>query len=182
MSMQTSLHASAHRVLVFVLAALCLPTLSACGDDEDFEVAATGPAKKAAAKGGDKLLEAAASADELAYTYDAVNKRDPFKTYFDELVLVESDADDLTDLQRVDLDSLRVVGVITGTATPMALVQDSAGKGYTVKIGTLIGKRFGQVKKIDRNEIVVQEEFRDFTGKRIPVYKPMVLVENGRAP
>ena len=52
-----------------------------------------------------------------------------------------------------------------------------AGRGHTVKIGTLIGKRFGQVKAIRRGEIVVQEEFRDFTGRRVTHLVPMKLPE-----
>jgi Tfp pilus assembly protein PilP len=127
-------------------------------------------------------------AEQLAYTYDAINRRDPYKTYFDELAVLQDtgtggDGDaNLTDLQRIELDKLKLVGVVTGTATPMGLVQDTTGRGYTVKIGTLIGKRFGQVKHIRRGEVVVQEEFRDFTGKRIPVFKPLKLETEPGAP
>ena len=66
------------------------------------------------------------------------------------------------------------------TKTPMAMVEDPAGRGHTVKIGTLVGKRLGQVKHIRRGEIVVQEEFRDFTGKRIPQLKELKLDEEQR--
>jgi type IV pilus assembly protein PilP len=177
MMMMPQRHARrATRALVLTASTLLLAaSLTACGDEED-----TGPVvvkKKVTEKKEDVAEDtgSAANAEELAYTYDPVNRRDPFKTYFDELVLVEADTANLTELQRLNLDALTLVGVVTGTATPMAMVQDGAGKGYTVKIGTLVGKRFGQVKQIRRDEIVVQEEFRDFTGKRIPVYKSLKL-------
>ena len=64
----------------------------------------------------------------------------------------------------------------------MALVEDPSGRGHTVKIGTLVGKRLGQVKHIRRGEMVVQEEFRDFTGKRIPQLKEMKLDDGTVAP
>lgn len=162
--------------------AACLAVTVGCGDDEEDAPVVV---KKAETKAEAEVAEAesATTAEEVAYTYDPVNRRDPFKTYFDELILVEADAANLTELQRVELDKLELVGVVTGTATPMAMVEDSTGRGYTVKIGTLIGKRFGQVKQIRRGEIVIQEEFRDFTGKRIPVYKSLKLnLEEGGSP
>lgn len=160
-------------------AALAIVPLTGCGgeEDESAPVAATPTLQPAAPAAPDPAAEAAGtgSADRLAYSYDAVNRRDPFKTYFDELVLEEQEQENLTELQRFELDKLKLVAVVVGTATPMAMVEDPSGKGHTVKIGTLVGKRFGQVKHIRRGEIVVQEEFRDFTGKRIPVLKPLKL-------
>ena len=103
-------------------------------------------------------------------------------TTVDELNTDEkTDTSKLTELQKVDLDKLKLVAVVVGTATPMAMVEDPAGKGHTLKIGTLVGKRLGQVKHIRRGEVVVQEEFRDFTGKRIPQLKELKLdVDNAR--
>lgn len=157
-------------------------TLTACGDDEEEAPPTLKPTKVEKPKETAEIKPKVKSTDELGYTYDAVNRRDPFKSYFDELLLVETEVENLTELQRFDLDKLKLVAVVVGTATPMAMVEDPSGKGHTVKIGTLIGKRFGQVKHIRRGEIVVQEEFRDFTGKRIPVYKPLVLEEEAPNP
>ena len=146
---------------------LLAAVLAACGDDEASDNAATptGPGDAAAA-----VAAEAPRSQDLAYTYNALDRRDPFTTYFDEVgpLIGEDLENNKTELQKVDIDKLKLVAVIVGTATPMAMVQDGAGRGHTVKIGTLIGKRLGQVKHIRRGEIIVQEEFRDFTGKRIP--------------
>jgi type IV pilus assembly protein PilP len=151
----------------------------ACG--EDTEVSAPVVKKEDGDKKADGTGDAAAEQpkqQDLSYTYNAVNRRDPFKTYFDELSQNEQqDQANLTELQKIDLDKLKLVAVVVGTATPMAMVEDPAGRGHTVKIGTLVGKRLGQVKHIRRGEIVVQEEFRDFTGKRIPQLKELKLEE-----
>lgn len=170
-----------HKLTLAIVGAAALMT--ACGEDEEATAATATP--KAAA---DTAAEAAAAAAEapkaqdLSYTYNAVNRRDPFKTYFDELSQNEQqDQTNLTELQKIDLDKLKLVAVVVGTATPMAMVEDPAGRGHTVKIGTLVGKRLGQVKHIRRGEIVVQEEFRDFTGKRIPQLKELKLDEEKRA-
>ena len=119
-------------------------------------------------------------AKDASYSYEVLingtPRRDPYKTYFDELVTDEvTPTSHLTDLQMIELDKLKLVAVIVGTATPMALVEDPSGKGHTIKVGTVIGKRLGQVKHIRRGEVVVQEEFRDFTGKRIPQLKELKL-------
>lgn len=161
---------------------LAIVVASACGEDEEVAVAAPVAAAKADEPGAAAPAEAEAQ-EELSYTYNALNRRDPFKTYFDELSQNEqSDQSNLTELQKIDLDKLKLVAVVVGTATPMAMVEDTAGRGHTVKIGTLIGKRLGQVKHIRRGEIVVQEEFRDFTGKRIPQLKELKLEEGASSP
>ena len=151
----------------------------ACGEPE-----AETPtvAKKEAAPKDDLPAENPDKAAAEAYTYNATNRRDPFKTYFDELGQVETtNTANLTELQKIDLDKLKLVAVVVGTATPMALVEDPTGKGHTIKIGTLVGKRLGQVKQIRRGEVVVQEEFRDFTGKRIPQIKEIKLQDDSNA-
>jgi Tfp pilus assembly protein PilP len=49
--------------------------------------------------------------------------------------------------------------------------------GHTVRIGTLVGKRFGQVKAIRQGEVIVQEEIRDYAQKRIPQIKRLTLAD-----
>lgn len=165
------------------LAAACVGALvafgGACSDEEeDF----MGNKQKEGRGDGDGTGgdEDKAKATDLSYTYNALNRRDPFKTYFDELSTIDPQDQNLTELQKVELDKLTLVAVVVGTATPMAMVEDPSGRGHTVKIGTLIGKRLGQVKHIRRGEIIVQEEFRDFTGKRIPQLKELKLEEERR--
>lgn len=170
---------SLRNLFVVSLAATAL-LATACGEEEDLEAPVVTQRVNTKEKPKDEGDTGEKKAEQLAYSYDAVNKRDPFKTYFDELILEEQEQENLTELQRFDIDKLKLVAVVVGTATPMAMVEDPTGKGHTVKIGTLIGKRFGQVKHIRRGEIIVQEEFRDFTGKRIPVLKPLLLERDGR--
>lgn len=150
----------------------------ACGEEEEEVAAPTVKKDAAVTAAADAAAAEAPKTQDLSYTYNAVNRRDPFKTYFDELSASEQqDQTNLTELQKIDLDKLKLVAVVVGTATPMAMVEDPSGRGHTVKIGTLVGKRLGQVKHIRRGEIVVQEEFRDFTGKRIPQLKELKLDE-----
>ena len=150
-----------------------------CGDEEEAvappptPTAAETPAQAAAAAAPDKKPEES----DAVYTYNAIGKRDPFRTYFAELEHEETETRKLTELQMFDLDQLKLVAVVVGTATPLAMVEDPTGKGHAVKVGTVIGKHWGQVKHIRRGEIIIQEEFRDFTGRRVTHLVPMKLPE-----
>lgn len=161
------------------LATLGLPLallLPACAEEEED----TGPAPEPQVQQPTETTAAAEAPKEdesLVYTYNAVGKRDPFRTYFSEIENEDAVARKLTELQQYDLDQLRLVAVIVGTATPKAMVEDPTGKGHVVKTGTLIGKHWGQVKHIRRGEVIIQEEFRDFTGRRVTHLVPMKLPE-----
>jgi type IV pilus assembly protein PilP len=165
--------------LAKLLAAVVLAGLApACAEEEE-PVAVAAPKVEKAEAVVEKPAEK--KGPDQSYSYEVLingqPRRDPFKTYFDELNAEASvgGGEKLTELQKIDLDKLKLVAVLVGTATPMAMVEEPGGKGHTIKIGTLIGKRFGQVKHIRRGEVVVQEEFRDFTGKRIPQLKELKL-------
>jgi len=49
---------------------------------------------------------------------------------------------------------------------PWAMVEDSAGLGYVVKIGTPIGPNEGKIKQIEASEVVIEESYIDFYGAR----------------
>lgn len=100
--------------------------------------------------------------------YNPAGKRDPFVTF---LKVREKDTgpaiSSLPPLQRYELGEFRLVGIIWGLKAPRALVEDSGGKGYAVTIGTKIGRSGGVVTRITEKEIVVREEFRDYTGSKV---------------
>jgi len=97
--------------------------------------------------------------------YDPLGKRDPFRP-------PRSGTPGLsearTPLQRYELGQLRLVAVIYETGDPRAVVEDSQGLGYIVKVGTAIGPNGGEVRAIERGRIVVQEQATDFYGESHP--------------
>ena len=59
------------------------------------------------------------------------------------------------------------MGVVWHVKEPSAMIEDSVGLGYVVKVGTPIGANDGKVKAIKPNEIVVEETYVDlFGGKK----------------
>jgi len=72
-----------------------------------------------------------------------------------------------TPLEKVDLSQLKLVAIIKAGSGNRALVEESNGKGYVIKVGTYIGINSGKVVEINLrdNKIVVAEEYEDVYGK-----------------
>lgn len=106
-----------------------------------------------------------ADASDVPYAYSPIGKRDPFRNLFE--VDDAQDEEELTELQKYELDQLKLVAVVSRIATPYAMVEDPNGKGHTLTRGTLIGKNWGQVAQIRPDCVVVREEYRDYTGRKV---------------
>jgi len=74
--------------------------------------------------------------------------------------------ENLSPLERFELSQLKLVGIVWDIKDPRAMVEDNAGLGYTLKVGTPIGRNDGKVKAIQRNEVVVEEFYSDASGTR----------------
>ena len=92
--------------------------------------------------------------------------RDPFRPMTLRAKVNTRARENLSPLERLDLAQLKVVGIIWDIKEPRAMVEDTAGLGYTVKVGTPIGSNDGMVKAIHRNQIVVEEYADDIYGVR----------------
>jgi len=69
-----------------------------------------------------------------------------------------------TPLEKIDLSQLRLVGIILASTGNKALVEESNGKGYVIKKGTFMGTNAGKVVKIEKNKVLVAEEYEDVLG------------------
>ena len=102
--------------------------------------------------------------------YDPTGKIDPFQPLFqDKPVLTKKSQlkkrQPQTPLERIDLSQLKLVGIILASSGNRALVEESTGKGYVIKKGTYIGINSGKVVKIQKETVIVEEEFEDVSGK-----------------
>lgn len=153
-----------------------------CGKEEPPPPVVKKTVPKEAAKGSEAPQPAAVAEGKPspAAVYDPAGKRDPFLTFL--RVEKREDRPDLAalpPLQRYELGELRFVGVIWGSDQTRALVEDSEGKGYTVMIGTNIGREGGVVTKITNEEIFVREQFRDYTGAKVERENSLKLQTGG---
>lgn len=107
--------------------------------------------------------------------YSAKNKIDPFEPLFKPITAEKpkppaapekpaAPKRRLTPLEKVDLDQLKLVGVVRAESGNKALVEDASGKGYIVIHGTYMGIHSGKVVDILKDRIIVEEEEKDMLG------------------
>jgi type IV pilus assembly protein PilP len=95
-----------------------------------------------------------------------VGRRDPFRPFTLTTRAARRPRENLSPLERYELSQLRLVGVIWKVKEPNALVEDTVGLGYIVRIGTPIGTNDGKVKAIRPDEIIIEETYVDLLGAK----------------
>ncbi len=114
-------------------------------------------------------------------TYDPTGKRDPF-TPFD-FSGAASDRSHLTPLEQYSLEQLRLTAVLESEGGALtAIVEDSSGKGYTVRIGTRIGLDNGVVVSVEKTKLSILETKVDITGKETQNVRELKLIGRAEAP
>ncbi len=99
------------------------------------------------------------------FRYDATGRRDPFKSLL-ELEKKQRDLSQLPLIQQIDLETLRVVGVVVDPSRgAQAMVKAPNGRTFVVRVGTIIGKNEGEVVNITLEGIHILEKFLDFMNR-----------------
>jgi Tfp pilus assembly protein PilP len=172
------------RSLLILVAAVALLAGGVAGCAKD-EPPPQPVVKKVVPKEQAKPSEGAKPADvqaakPLPAFYNPAGKRDPFLPFLKvDTRAARTGMEKVPPLQRYDLGELKFVGVIWGPKGAYALVEDAEGKGYTVSVGTRIGRGGGTVARISDGEILVKEEFRDYTGAKVVRESSMKLENAG---
>jgi type IV pilus assembly protein PilP len=104
-----------------------------------------------------------APAQDSSYSYNPLGKPDPFKPFMDVEVKAvkkekEAQVESIFPLQRADVESFRLVGIIGDEMRRIAIVEDSAKRFYPLFVGTRIGLRNGKVTDILADRLTVDEE------------------------
>ena len=107
------------------------------------------------------------AADSLIFSFDPKGKPDPFKPFVEaELaqrklkeaqIKKQQQKLPLSPLQRVGIEQFKLVGIGGNEKSRTAVIQDMAGKYYTLSIGTPIGMNNGKVARIFGDRVVVEE-------------------------
>jgi type IV pilus assembly protein PilP len=119
--------------------------------------------KKSEVSPASGVTEAAKAEPE--FTYNPAGRADPFKPFIQLTRGPRVGGVPLTPLQRYEISQLKLVAVIASPGGNVALVEDSAGKGFFLKKGTLVGNNDGKVSKILKDRVVVEELYQDIYGK-----------------
>lgn len=120
------------------------------------------PAAGAAAPGASETKAEPAEGLRVA----PVGRRDPFRPITLNVRANVRRRENLSPLERYELGQLNLVGIVWDIKEPTAMVEDSSGLGYVVKVGTLIGSNDGKVKEIKRDGLIIEELFVDLYGAK----------------
>jgi type IV pilus assembly protein PilP len=104
------------------------------------------------------------------YVYSPIGKRDPFQNTTQVATGVShlvAKGRTKTPLEKWPLDALRLSMTVTGTASPLAMVEDPEHRGWAVHLGDFIGQNGGKVTGIHRDEVVVTETITDHSTGRV---------------
>jgi len=125
-----------------------------------------GAGAKPDAKAATVDLDVPQKAAEIPARVPALNEsgRDPFRPMTLRSRVTSRRRENLSPLERFELSQLKIVGIVWDIKEPRAMIEDTAGLGYVVKIGTPIGSNDGKVKTIHRDQIVIEENYTDAYG------------------
>lgn len=162
------------RIVLSVLGVAALLGVGAAGcskKEKPVPAVAKKVAPKEAAKAAEapsKAVAAAAAKTPAEERYSAKGKRDPFEPFIKtDRKSSQADLAAVPPLQRYDIGELKFVGVIWTAKGARALVEDIEGKGYSVIVGTKVGRGGGVVTRITDGQLFVGEETREPTGARV---------------
>lgn len=106
---------------------------------------------------------------KIHYTSNIAKLRDPFIPFikFNEKTAKGKIKKPLSPLQRYALSQLTLIAVIdAGKRGRWAMVQDSSGKGFTIREGMPLGSEGGVVRRILPDRIIIEQTKVDLLGKK----------------
>ncbi len=98
------------------------------------------------------------------YSYNPAGRRDPFAP----IIAKEgkkAKVGDRPPLERFNVNEFKLTGIIWGGFGYNAMLEGPDGKGYFVRVGTIIGPNRGVVKNISQHSLVIEEKYKTYTGE-----------------
>lgn len=100
---------------------------------------------------------------EPVYAYKPAGRIDPFAPIIEREEKKEKRGA-VPPLERYALSEFKLTGIIWGGFGYNAMLEAPDGKGYFIRMGTVIGLNRGVVKRITRDSLVVVETFKNYMG------------------
>ncbi len=111
-------------------------------------------------------LSPAEGSELTSPVYDPKGKPDPFQPTRVTLETKDNGKRKVLPLEQFEVNEYELVSIVSGSEIKKAMVQDLTGKGFLIQEGTRIGKRNGKVIQITDRQVVVEESFQDFLGRK----------------
>lgn len=124
------------------------------------------PAKSEGGKAVKKAVQEASAIDlskskevldkvGITYSYDPVNKPDPFKPFKADDRIEGMSTDN--PLLKYEVRYFRLVGLSVDDTEPIALFEDPNGRAFILHVGDRIGRSGGVVQSITRDKVIITE-------------------------
>lgn len=102
--------------------------------------------------------------------YVSKDKLDPFVSFIKAQEaqapgIVKKERKPQTPLESVDINQLKLIGILKNSATSLAMVEMPDGKGYLIRPGTRVGLYEGMVTAIEQERLVIEENYVDVFGE-----------------
>jgi Tfp pilus assembly protein PilP len=169
-------------VALFVVAwgggTLAAPSGGGAGETGDKKILAVTPPGDAAAIAAQRAaaLRKKTITDEDFVENDDVN-RDPFHSYL--RLFVDKETIKTRRIpaafEKLSLDELSLIAIVSGDAVPRAMFRDPAGMGQTVKKGDYISKTGARITKILSDRVVVELMETNARGEPHPVERAIAV-------
>ena len=120
-----------------------------------------------ATKRTEGIIASVSKTDSTPGVYISRGRIDPFEPLFkDKPVSRKKKKKRIprTPLEKLSLGQLKLVAIIRAPSGNKALVQEGSGKGYVIKKGTYIGLNSGKIIKIEKDNIIIEEEIENIQG------------------
>jgi type IV pilus assembly protein PilP len=163
------------KMILLAVSVVFLFLVSSCGEDTAPPPPAAVPKAKTPVAERQKAQPVQASEkvekkevakkEEPEFSYNPFGKADPFRPFIQLSPEKTPRSGFLTPLQKYDISQLRLVAIITLPEGNVGLVEDQQGKGYLLKRGTAIGRHDGKVKAIQKDRVIIEEDYSDVLGQ-----------------
>lgn len=171
-----------NRAVLIPLALLIVVAVAACSEPEKAPsrpastVSASKSIQQPVTQGTPTVVETAPP----VFTYNAQGRRDPFAPIVTKAENRER-AGARPPLERYNISEFHLTGIVWGGFGYNAMLEGPDGKGYFVRVGTIIGPNKGVIKKITKDSMVIEEKFKNFMGatERKQVVIPLRTKQEG---
>ena len=116
-----------------------------------------------------------------SFVYNRAGRPDPFMPFIKEKVVtsdLEVPEQELTGMKKFEPGQLTLVAIVMTENGPLAMVEDSVGRGYIVRNGTDIG-RAGTIDSIADNTVVIKQRYKTTAGEERYKFVEMLLKKEG---
>ena len=154
------------KFIVVLLSVGVLFSLSACDDKPPKKKRTVQPrvVTKKTSIPAVEVAEEVESSKQPVFRYVSNERRDPFTSLMVVREPIQGDDEPKTPLQKFGVKELRLTAIVSGKGQTRAMVIAPDKKAYILTVGIKVGRNQGYVKEITADEVVVEEQFRDFSG------------------